>query len=276
MNATSLSTRISYERASLRFFESQPNVRSTTHRLGSTWNPTCPFGLRMISITQPQCCFTQLANGPVYPASARMVCSREKWNVALANTDFAPSRSCTSAPVTTASSSRPLVSTSKCRFRPDTFSEISWFRCCKSGRVKTSFAGLAGDLDGLRIDDGNRRFLGAFQFGSHTLSQAGMNPLQRAIVPPGFEVIVDRSPGREIVRQHSPRTTGLCHVQQGVDNISQVHAPRSTARLGRGKMRFKQTPLLIREIGRIRCPFHNERTLLNISIHQKTTFQTLS
>ena len=82
-------------------------------------------------------------------------------------------------------------------------------------------------------------------------------------------VIVDSTPGRKLVRQHSPGTAGSAEVENGVDYFLHAYRSWATARLGWRNQGFYELPLLIRQIAWIWCPFHI------LLYRQKTAKQTL-
>jgi hypothetical protein len=69
-------------------------------------------------------------------------------------------------------------------------------------------------------------------------------------------VIVNRTPGWKLMRQHTPRTTGSIEVEDGVDYFLHADRARPTAGFGWWNKWFYELPLLIRQIAWIWCPFH--------------------
>ena len=91
------------------------------------------------------------------------------------------------------------------------------------------------------------------------LMQAGdeLRPLIRQfMVPyalglPAAQIVVDRLPGREIVRQQPPSRAGAELVENGLNDPALVRLPRPPAGFGVGDQRLKNGPLLVPQIGRV-------------------------
>src|SRR5688500_3053167 len=87
-----------------------------------------------------------------------------------------------------------------------------------------------------------------------------MNAAKRAIPFPQVEILPDRAPGRQVLRQCLPLAAGPQHVEDGVEHLADVHGPRSSTALGRADQRLDQRPLHIRQVALvaqstpIRCP----------------------
>src|SRR5262249_17280751 len=109
---------------------------------------------------------------------------------------LAPSQSCTSAGSTASAPISPSVSTRRCRLRP-----LIFFR-----RVVAVGATRLGRLDGLRVDHTGAGRVGAAVQATKIDAEDVMNLLPKALIPPGVEVVADRLPGREVMRQHPPGT----------------------------------------------------------------------
>ena len=83
-----------------------------------------------------------------------------------------------------------------------------------------------------------------------------MNFLPSAITLKPSKIAIDRFPRRKIMRQLPPRTTGAHDIQYGIDQLAHVVSARATAPFGFRNQRFDQSPLTIRQIGRVWLPFH--------------------
>jgi hypothetical protein len=69
------------------------------------------------------------------------------------------------------------------------------------------------------------------------------------IETPLAEIIMDGSPGWEIVRQQAPRTTGAEEIEDRGEDFAQIHSPGASPRLGRRQQRREEGPLGLRQIG---------------------------
>lgn len=194
---------------------------------------------------QQQDSLTQFTRRSAYPPSARIVFKRAKSNVALANTHFAPSRSCTSALWTMTANTNPKVSTSKCRLRPLIFPETFLFRFRKTARVKAAFAALIRNFHRLTVDHRDTWFTLSSGLSSDLFSQASVQHFQCAVASPFSEVISDGAPRWEVAGQHSPGTAGSVDIQDGVKDAAHVGRAGTTTRFGLWKMRFDAYPLCI-------------------------------
>jgi hypothetical protein len=106
---------------------SHANVRSTTHRLGSLTHPFFPSGRLTTAISYPAFCATQAYRPWLwYLLSAHSNFSRgNSAPVTFASTTGAAVPSSSLAEVTATATSRPIVSTTTCLFRPLTFLWLS-------------------------------------------------------------------------------------------------------------------------------------------------------
>src|SRR5262249_54216486 len=136
----------------------QPNVRSTTQRLGKTTKPFWPSGFSTVLTSQPQTRLVHSIKAPAYPPSAQITRSRGKRPLAAKRTSLAPSRSCLLAGVPPPAKSSPSTSTSTCLLRPLIFFP----------RVEAPDAGVVGGLDRLAVQ---RRGAG---FGRPAVGEAGL------------------------------------------------------------------------------------------------------
>ena len=202
----------------------------------------------MISIDQWHDRRTHRSKRPAYPASARMIRSRAKSNVAWAKTHLAPSRSWTLAVWTTQPSTSPSVSTSKCRLRPLTFFP----------RVVTTLSCLVRHLDTLAVEHADAWFGLPLVPAAHLLPESGVDASPSAVVPPAGIELVHRSPLGEVVRQHSPSTPGAGDVEDGVEDLSHVGRAWPTARFGGRNQRLDPLPLRIGQIGGVSLPCHDD------------------
>ena len=101
-----------------------------------------------------------------------------------------------------------------------------------------------------------------------------MNLRPQAVQTKHAIVVVDRAPGRELMRHHTPRAAGSVQIQNSVDYLSHINRPRSTAAFGRRDQRFNELPLFIRQIAGIWYPFHI--LLYRLKTRTMDTFHTRS
>src|SRR5438105_986920 len=78
-----------------------------------------------------------------------------------------------------------------------------------------------------------------------------MDALQGAVPVPQHEVMVCRALGRQVLRQRLPLTAGGQHVQNRVQDLTDIHIAGSSTAPGRRYHRRDQGPLSIRQIARV-------------------------
>src|SRR5436305_14966015 len=86
-------------------------------------------------------------------------------------------------------------------------------------------AGTAG-LDRLTVDAARRRGGLATRRQAHPLPQCLDDLGPSAVIPPGLEVVIHRSPRREVPRQHPPRATGTVEREDGIDHLAHIRLAR--------------------------------------------------
>ena len=104
-------------------------------------------------------------------------------------------------------------------------------------------------LHRLTVDDRGAGGGGAAKRAPEALAEAGMQGLQRPVATPGAEVVIDRLPGGQIVRQLAPGAAAAHHVEDGIGDLASLPARRSAAVLDGGDQRLEQHPFLLAEIG---------------------------
>ena len=118
-------------------------------------------------------------------------------------------------------------------------------------------APLFGGLHALRVDDGRARGgLPPFFLGPDPLAQSVVDLFPGPIQSPTTIVIVDRAPGREVMGQIPPLATAPHEVDDGVYHLANVHATRTTTRLGRRDQRSDAFPLGIGKVSGVSSPSH--------------------
>src|SRR3954447_16533662 len=235
----------SLSRHSRRYWDSHPNVRSSTHRRGITTNPVAPGGRRLTSTAQPQNRFAQ-ATSPACAESAHTSRSPGNRRLPPLSSALAPARSLTLAAVTRTASSRPVVSTSTCRLRPTTLFPP----------VVPPRAGQRGALDRLAVHHPGGRVGGpaveAAAVGPQRVVDGGPRPV---LLPPA-EVPVDGVPRREVAREHPPRAPGPQQVEHRRHDIPAVVLGRAAARLRPGDQVLDVEPLEVRQVRGVALPAH--------------------
>jgi len=205
----------SYSLAKRRLATSQAKVRSTTQRRGWTTKPFVPSGRVTISRSRAgQCSATQMVRPLVWYAlsapTLRMVGTKAR---ARSSTASAPTASGTPAEWTSATSSRPAVSTSRWRLRPFPF----------FSRVVAGLGCDGGALGALAVADGGGRRGVPPRARPVLRAQAVVEALARPVARPLDDIIVGRAPVGQVARERAPLAAGAQAVQQGVDHAAQVH-----------------------------------------------------
>ena len=141
-----------------------------------------------------------------------------------------PTWSITLALWTCALSTKPSVSTSRCRLRPFTFLPRSKRRFSPPTAVLLAPTGYPQRPRwALRI---------SFQAHSQTFSEGSIDPLPATVDTPSSEVVVvEGRPTRELVRQEPPLATAL-HLQEvedGIEDLAKSVDPGRPHPLGAGR-----------------------------------------
>src|SRR5216683_2243140 len=137
-------------------------------------------------------------------------------------------------------SRRPNVSTRMCRFLPLIFLPASY--PCGSMHAPPFFCAFHA----LAVDDGSGRTGFPLLAFATLFIERVMDSLQRAVICPQIEVVVDRASRRQVFRDRAPLTSGRENVHQAVH-----HLPLATASLARRDQRFNQSPFVVGQIARI-------------------------
>src|SRR5690606_8817308 len=96
---------------------------------------------------------------------------------------------------------------------------------------------------------------------SELVSQRIVDALQGTVQTPAAKVEPDHAPGREIMRQHPPRTARSGLVEDGVPDLAERILPRATRStvLRCRQNRPNLLPLRLGEVRRIASAFHARR-----------------
>src|SRR6202046_3461380 len=137
-----------------------------------------------------------------------------------------PSRSWMSAAVTMACSTKPWVSTRTCRFLPLTFlAGVVTVRIDRGPAFFRAFHALGID------DRRGRAGLPRSLFAALHIERV-MQSLQRTVVCPSDEVLVDRAPGWQVLRNRAPLTSGAEDVHHPVRHLADIDRTPVAAGLG--------------------------------------------
>lgn len=110
-------------------------------------------------------------------------------------------------------------------------------------------------FDRLAIDDGRTRRPRSARRSSYLLAQHRVDLLQRALAHPLVAVIAYRALMGKLPRQHLPLAPRPQHVQQGVQDCTQIDPRRRSSSWFAPQHRFDQRPLFIRHVARVAFPF---------------------
>jgi len=142
--------------------------------------------------------------------------------------------------VTWALPTSPNVSTSRCRLRP--FSRLAPSKPCGPPFRWSAHFGCPGPPHWGGVASLTQALL---------FPQPCKHPLPHPLPTPLPPVVVDRAPGRKVVRQQPPGAPRAQPVQHGVDQLAAVVDRWAATRLGRRGQRRQQRPLRIGQVGRV-------------------------
>lgn len=131
-----------------------------------------------------------------------------------------------------------------CRFLPLIFLPASY----PGGSMQAPFFRA---FHALAVDDGGAGGDFALRLLSAGRIKRMVDAVERAIPGPKVEIVMDRAPRRQILRDRSPLAAGREHIHQPVDHLAQVDAALAAARLARRDQRLDQRPFLVRQVARI-------------------------
>ena len=233
----------SYSLFNRRYLPNQPLVRSTIHRLRRSTNPFWPsFRLTTSTVTPVSSCTLSMTS-PRYALSAHTRESVGYCRCPSRRTGTAPSRSCTDAGVTSTTSTSPRMSTRRCRLRPFTFFP----------RVEAGRAADVGRLDTLAINYSRGRFgTSAFRY-SDEPSEVVVYGVECPRSGPPPVVFVDGGPGRKVVREQPPGSSGARTVSDRVHDLPRVVSGLREVGKPNGDRNHvgDDRPFVVGEVGRI-------------------------
>src|SRR5829696_5841511 len=105
-----------------------------------------------------------------------------------------------------------------------------------------------GALRGLAVDDRRRRARLAARLLPDLDVEHVVDAAQRAVPVPEIQVLPDGAAGRQVLWQRLPLAPRPEHVEDGVQDLPDVHRPRPTTTLRRADQRRDQQPLGVGQI----------------------------
>src|SRR5215218_3968545 len=172
---------------------------------------------------------THRAFAATHPASARYAesahtrASRGNPSPTRSNTSTAPSQSVGRAGSTASPQISPSVSTNRCLLRPDTFFPP----------VVPLGSARLGRLDALAVDHAGAGRLLPVQQLADVAPEDVVQLVPGPGVAPRVEVVADRLPRREVVRQVPPLAPGPGQVEDRIDDVLAVVGARPPGERGR-------------------------------------------
>src|SRR5918993_4130562 len=118
-------------------------------------------------------------------------------------------------------------------------------RHSRTGRAKPPFDGT---LRSLAVNDRRRRARFSARLLSDLHIERVVDASQRAVPIPQVQVLPDRAARRQVLRKRLPLTARPKHVEDGVQDLADVHRPRSPTALGGRDQRADQRPLSVSQI----------------------------
>ena len=119
------------------------------------------------------------------------------------------------------------------------------------GAVKPFFPSSIGGLDGLRVDNRGPGLPGAAFKDTEVTAQGIVDTFPGPIAPPLPKVVVDDTPGRQIVGDKPPRTARPQDIENRINDFSFGVFLRSAASFGGRNEWFENLPFGIIEVGGI-------------------------
>ena len=120
-----------------------------------------------------------------------------------------------------------------------------------------------GDLDRLRVKDARTGFSGASKPFTKVSLKLSVHLLEDPVLSPASKIVINGSPRREIVREHSPGTATSQDVEDRIDNLRQPILAGPTATLGDKDQRGNQLPSGLTEVTGITCWSRRQDDLRN-------------
>src|ERR1700722_13360901 len=108
-------------------------------------------------------------------------------------------------------------------------------------------------FDTLTIDTSHARSRFTVGLGAYSFAEQTQYLVPRAILAPFAKIVIDQIPTRKIMRQIAPLNPSTIHIENGIDDLADVHFTRA-ASLSFVKKVCQKFPLVVHEIARISLP----------------------
>ena len=122
--------------------------------------------------------------------------------------------------------------------------------------VGAALLAALGRLDRLAVDGGGAGGRLTPGLGTDLRAEGIQDLLPGAVPRPPLEVVVDRPPRGEVMRQGPPTAPFAGVIEQGVDDLAQVGLAGPTPPAGARQQWFEQGPLLVSQVTGIGFAFH--------------------
>jgi len=113
--------------------------------------------------------------------------------------------------------------------------------------IEAAWSADVARLDGLAVDDGQRRARVTTGSLSNETAQVVDNPGEHVARDPAPEVVIDGLPGRERVGEVSPLAARFREVEQRVEDVAGMMGGRASA----CELRGDSLPLSVRQVGAV-------------------------
>src|SRR4051794_40613468 len=120
--------------------------------------------------------------------------------------------------------------------------------CQRHSRTCRAKPPFDGALCGLAVDDRRRRARLAPRILPHLNIERVVDALERSVPIPQVEVLPDGAARRQVFRQRLPLAPRPEHIEDRVEDLTNVHRSRAAAALGRTDQRSDQRPFGLRQI----------------------------
>src|SRR5262249_48296795 len=122
--------------------------------------------------------------------------------------------------------------------------------------VGAHFLAATSRLDRLAVNAGDARGPAAVGGQTHSLAQDGKEVVPGAMTVPRLEVAVHGLPGWEVMRLSMPTSSFAGDREDGADGVAHIGFSGSAPWSGLRNLRFEDSPLGIRQIGRVSFAVH--------------------
>src|SRR5215469_2461298 len=112
-------------------------------------------------------------------------------------------------------------------------------------------------FDTLAVDDACTWLRFTAHLCTRLLTQCGMKPFPQTLLPPQTKIVIDRFPGRQIVRQQAPCASASQQIEHSIDDFTLAMKTRSPMKRGHRKQRSDAVPFRIAQVSKIVCSMHD-------------------